>query len=534
MALFGRIVNNLCILILSKIFKKDFDWVQARTDVLSGITIALALVPEAVAFSFIAGVDPIIALYGASIVGTIAAVFGGRPGLISGATGPLSLVVVSLVASYGLGYLFAAGILMGLIQILFGVFKLGKFVRLLPHPVMLGFVNGVAIIIFLSQLGQFQFLADDGARQWMTGQPLGVMLALVAVAMAVIHFFPKLTKAIPSSLMGILVVTGITLLFGIDVATVGSYLRDAGVGSISGGFPGFSIPDVPFNLETLWIIAPYSFALASINTINALINMTLIDEITDTRGRGNRELIGQGLANVVAGFFGAQSGGSMIGQSMINISSGGRWKLSGFVGGTCLMLIILFFAPYIELIPIAALVGVMFMVVVGTFSWSSLRILHKIPKSDAFVLVLVSATTVFTNLAIAVGVGIVVSALVFAWEKGKRISKETVLDKDGFNHHQVNGPLFFASVKSFENIFDPKNDTDEVFIDFSQSRVADHSAIEAINSLAARYRKYGKTLHLTGLNEECEKLIHRADKFIDISVVENENYHLHVATDELA
>lgn len=501
---------------------------------LSGITIALALVPEAVAFSFIAGVEPIVALYGAAIIGIIASILGGRPGMICGATGPLSLVVVLLIQQHGLEYLFAAGILMGVIQILFGIFRLGKFVRLLPHPVMLGFVNGVAIIIFLSQLGQFQTKAVDGSMVWLTGQPLFLLLGLVALAMAIIHFFPKLTKAIPSSLVAIAVVSAITIFLDLDVATVGSYLRDAGAGSIAGGLPSFSFPDVPLTWKTLEIIAPYSFALAAINMINTLINMTLIDEITETRGRGNKECIGQGVANIVAACFGAQSGGSMIGQSMINISSGGRGRISAFVGGVGLLLIILLFAPYIELMPIAALVGVMFMVVIGTFSWSSLRILHKIPRSDAFVLVLVSAVTVFTNLAVAVGFGIVISALVFAWEKGKRIDMETVVDKDGYNHHILSGPLFFASVENFEKLFDPKNDSQEVYVDFANSRVADHSAIKAIDSLAKRYRRRGKNLHVVGLNEECALLLRKVNKFIDISVIPDGHYHLHVATDELA
>jgi SulP family sulfate permease len=513
---------------------KNIDRKQARIDVLSGITIALALVPEAVAFSFIAGVEPIIALYGAAIIGIVTSILGGRPGLISGATGPLSLVVVALVAQYGLEYMFAAGVLMGLIQISFGLLGFGKFIRLLPHPVMLGFVNGVAIIIFLSQLGQFQTKLADGTMGWLTGPPLIMLLLLVAVAMLIIHILPKLTKAIPSSLVAIGVVTMIALLLNLDVATVGSYLKDTGAGEISGALPSFGIPVVPMNLETLKIILPFSLVLASINTINTLINMSLIDEITETRGRGNKECIGQGVANVIAGCFGAQSGGSMIGQSMINISSGGRGRISSFVGGFTLLMIILFLAPYIELIPIAALVGVMFMVVIGTFSWSSLRILNKIPASDAFVLVLVSVATVFTNLALAVAIGIVVSALVFAWEKGKRIRKDTIVDKDGNNHYQLSGPLFFASVENFEQIFDPKSDTKEVYIDFSNSRVADHSAIRAINNLASKYRNCGKILHLTGLNKECRLLLRKADDFTDISVVENNKYILHVATDELA
>lgn len=501
---------------------------------MSGVTISLALIPEAVAFSFIAGVEPIVSLYGAAIIGIIASIFGGRPGMICGATGPLSLVVVLLVSQYGLEYLFAAGILMGVLQILFGLFKLGKFARLLPHPVMLGFVNGVAIIIFMAQLGQFKTVNAAGTLVWLSGPPMYLLLGLVLLAMFIIHFLPKLTKAVPSSLVAIAVITTITIIFDVDVATVGSYLLDSGAGHISGGLPKFAIPQVPFNLETLKIIFPFSFALAAINTINTLINMTLIDELTETRGRGNKECIGQGIANMVAGCFGAQSGGSMIGQSMINISSGGRGRISAFVGGSFLLFAIIFFAPYIELIPIAALVGVMFMVVIGTFSWSSLRIIHKIPRTDAFVLVLVSAATVFTNLAIAVGVGIITSALVFAWEKGKRIRKDTIVDKNGFNHHQLSGPLFFGSVKKFEESFDPKNDSEEVYIDFTLSRVADHSAIQAINKLTARYKKYKKTLHLTGLSEECSRLIHAAHPYTDISVVENANYHLHVATDELA
>lgn len=518
----------------AKTYFKNFNLTQARTDVLSGITIALALVPEAVAFSFIAGVEPLIALYGAAIIGITTSLLGGRPGLISGATGPLSLVVVTLVAQHGLDYLFAAGILMGLIQMSFGLLGFGKFVRLLPHPVILGFVNGVAIIIFMSQLDQFKSLDAAGEMAWMSGSPLWIMLGLVALAMAVIHFLPKLTKAVPSSLAAIGVITAITLLLDMDVATVGSYLQDTGAGSISGGLPSLSIPQVPFTFETLKIIFPYSAVLASINTINTLINMSLIDEITETRGRGNKECIGQGIANVFAGFFGAQSGGSMIGQSMINISSGGRGRISSFVGGFVLLLIILFFAEYIEYIPIAALVGVMFMVVVGTFSWTSIRVIRDIPRSDAFVIVMVSLTTVFTNLALAVGVGIIVSALVFAWEKGKHMHMDTVLDKDGFNHHQLDGPLFFGSVKSFKQLFDPQNDTAEVYIDFSKSRVADHSALKAINGLAKKYRKYGKVLHLTGLSEECRTLLRRVDKFTDISVVENSQYILHVATNELA
>jgi SulP family sulfate permease len=520
--------------LISWLKSSKLNFSQVRTDVLSGITIALALVPEAVAFSFIAGVEPIISLYGAAIVGIIASMLGGRPGLICGATGPLSLVIVALVAQHGLEYMFAAGILMGIIQILFGVFKFGKFVRLLPHSVMLGFVNGVAIIIFMSQLGQFQTTLTDGTTAWLTGGALYTLLGLTAFAMLIIQFFPKITNAVPSSLVAIGAVTALALALNLDVATVGSYLQSSGGGSISGSLPSFSFPMVPLTFETLEIILPYAFILAAINTINTLINITLIDDITETRGNSNKEFIGQGIANIFAGCFGAQSGGSMIGQSMINIASGGRGRISGFVGGFGLLLIIVFFAPYIELIPIAALVGVMFMVVIGTFSWSSLRILGKIPKMDAFVLVFVSAVTVFSNLATAVGLGIIISAVSFSWEKGKRIQKETFVDEKGYNHHQLSGPLFFASIKNFEHIFDPAHDSDEVYIDFSDSRVVDHSAIQAINSLAAKYRRQGKVLHLAGLSEECAELLRRVDKFTDISVIEDEHYTPNVTIDHLA
>ncbi|MDH3454788.1 MAG: SulP family inorganic anion transporter, partial [Desulfuromonadales bacterium] len=396
-----------------------------KDDLLSGLTVALALVPEAVAFSFVAGVGPLVGLYAAFMVGLITAVVGGRPGMISGATGALAVVMVDLVSEHGIEYLFAAVVLMGVFQTGAGLLRLGKFIRLIPHPVMLGFVNGLAIIIFLAQLGQFKIADGDGALQWMSGPALFLMLGLVALTMAIIYFLPKLTMAFPSALAAILVVTALVHGLNLETRTVGD------LASVAGGLPSFHIPMVALTWETFLIILPYAVILAAIGLIESLMTMTLIDEVTETRGRGNRECIGQGVANLVTGFFGGMGGCAMIGQSIININSGGRGRLSGITAALCLLCFILFASNLIEMIPLAALVGVMFMVVVGTFAWSSLRILHKIPLSDALVLVLVSTVTVFSDLAIAVAVGVIVSALVFAWQNARRIYAEISVDEQG-------------------------------------------------------------------------------------------------------
>ncbi len=495
-----------------------------KSDVLSGLTVALALVPEAVAFAFVAGVEPLVGLYAAFMVGLITAVAGGRPGMISGATGALAVVMVSLVADHGVQYLFATVVLMGILQILAGALKLGKFIRMVPHPVMLGFVNGLAIVIFLAQLSQFKFIDDSGAQQWLNGAPLYTLIGLIALTMAIIYFLPKFTRAIPSSLAAILTVSLLVAFTGLDTRTVGE------VASIAGGLPSFGIPSVPFNFETLFIIFPYAVILAAIGLIESLLTLTLIDEITETRGHGNRECVGQGLANVVTGFFGGMGGCAMIGQSMININSGGRGRTSGITAALCLLAFILFTSSLIEQIPIAALIGVMFMVVLGTFEWSSFRIIRKIPLADAFVLVLVSAVTVATDLAIAVVVGVIVSALVFAWQHAKYI--RVVTSQEGSTKiYRLHGPIFFGSVNNFLGLFDPKNDPDNVVIEFQYSRVADHSGLEAIDTLAERYISAGKTLHLRHLSPECRNLLKKAGDLVEVNVIEDPNYR--VATDTL-
>jgi SulP family sulfate permease len=496
-----------------------------KNDILSGLTVALALVPEAVAFAFVAGVNPLVGLYAAFMVGIITSIFGGRPGMISGATGAMAVVMVALVADHGVQYLFAAVVLCGLIQMLFGVLKLGKFIRLVPQPVMLGFVNGLAIVIFLSQLEQFKFVDDAGMKAWLEGNAMYVMLGLVALTMAIIHFLPKLTNAIPSALAAIVVVSFGAVWLGLDTRTVGD------VANIAGGLPEFSIPAVPFTLETLWIILPYSLILAGVGLIESLLTLTLIDELTQTRGRSNKECIAQGASNTVNGFFGGMGGCAMIGQSMININSGGRGRLSGITAAVALLMFILFGSDIIAQIPLAALVGVMMMVVLGTFEWSSFRILKKIPKTDAFVLILVSGVTVATDLAMAVIIGVIVSALVFAWEHAQHIRAD-IKEKNGIKTYELHGPLFFGSTSYFLELFDPKNDPAHVIIEFKHSRVADHSGLEVIDTLAERYNQEGKMLSLKHLSPECRKLLTKAGSMVEVDVIEDPKYH--VATDKLA
>jgi len=497
-----------------------------KNDVLSGLTVALALVPEAVAFAFVAGVDPLVGLYAAFMVGLITAVFGGRPGMISGATGAMAVVMVSLVAIHGVEYLFATVVLTGVLQILAGVFKLGKFIRLVPHPVMLGFVNGLAIVIFLAQLGQFKEVNSAGELVWMQDAALYLMAGLIILTMAIIHFLPKLTKVIPSTLVAIVGVSALVFAVDLDTKLVGD------VASIAGGLPTFSIPDVPFTLTTLKIILPFALVLAAIGLIESLLTLTLIDELTGTRGRSNKECVAQGAANTVSGFFGAMGGCAMIGQSMINVNSGGRGRASGITAALALLGFILFASSLIEQIPLAALIGVMFIVVIGTFEWSSFRILSKVPKGDAFVIILVSGVTVYSDLAIAVVVGVIVSALIFAWEHAKHIIVSRSTDENGSTVYEVSGPIFFGSIANFLEQFSPDNDNDDVIVEFKNARVADHSAIEAIDTLAERYMSRGKTMHLKHLNKECKQLLAKADKLVELNVIEDPDYH--IATDKLA
>ncbi|MGI9533060.1 SulP family inorganic anion transporter [Lutimonas sp.] len=516
---------------------------NVKNDVLSGITVALALVPEAVAFAFVAGVDPLVGLYAAFMVGLITSVFGGRPGMISGATGALAVVMVSLVArgnemgapgeNLGLYYLFATVILMGFIQILAGLLKLGKFVRLIPHPVMMGFVNGLAIVIFLSQLGMFK-KTIDGDKVWLQGSELYLMAALVGLTMLIMWGLPKikLTKKLPEALIGILVVSTIAIVFNFDVATVGSFIRDGGGEGLKGGLPMFQLElfsKVPFNMETIQFILPYAIILAAIGLIESLMTLNLIDDLTDTRGNGNKECVAQGSANIVTGLFGGMGGCAMIGQSIINIKSGGRTRLSGIVAALMLLAFILFGSSYIEQVPIAALVGVMFMVVIGTFAWSSFRIMNKVPRSDVFVIILVSALTVIFDLAIAVFAGVIVSALVFSWENAKKIRARKRMKDDGTKVYEIWGPLFFGSISAFNEKFDIKNDPENVEIDFVESRVSDHSALEAILNLVKKYEAENKKIHLKHLSEECKALLYKSDpKFhqVIINDIDDPRYHL--------
>jgi len=497
-----------------------------KDDILSGLTVSLALVPEAVAFAFVAGVSPVVGLYGAFMMGLITSIFGGRPGMISGATGAMAVVMVSLVQQgnamgemQGLQYLFAALILAGIIQTLFGVFKLGKFIRLVPHSVMMGFVNGLAIVIFLSQLGMFK-----SGGEWLSGTPMYIMLGLVALTMAIMITLPKVSKAIPAALVGILVVSGIVIFGNIETETVKSFIQAGGGDSIKAGLPNFNVPIIPFNLATFYLILPFSLILAAVGLIESLMTLSLVDELTETRGSGNRECVAQGAANIVNGFFGGMGGCAMIGQSIINIKSGGRGRLSGIVAALSLFAFILFASTYIEMIPIAALVGVMFMVVIGTFAWSTFKIINKIPVSDLIVIVLVTGLTVIFDLAIAVLAGVIVSALVFAWENATRIRARKKIDEHGIKHYEIYGPLFFGSTTLFNSKFDVQDDPTEVIVDFKESRIMDQSAIEAINKLAERYQKAGKTIHLRHLSKDCIKLVKKAEAICVVNVVEDPNY----------
>lgn len=514
---------------------------NVKNDVLSGLTVALALVPEAVAFAFVAGVDPLVGLYAAFMIGLITSIFGGRPGMISGATGALAVVMVSLVAKgnsmgvegdeLGIYYLFLTVILMGVIQVLAGVLKLGKFVRLIPHPVMMGFVNGLAIVIFLSQLSMFM-TSENGEMVWMEGASLYVMVGLVALTMFIMFVLPQITKKLPEALVAILVVSTIVIFGNLDVATVGSFIRDGGGQGLQGGLP---LPQwkifnkIPMNLATIKFIGPYALILAAIGLIESLMTLNLIDELTESRGNSNRECIAQGSANIITGLFGGMGGCAMIGQSIINIKGGGRGRLSGIVAALALLVFILFASGLIEQVPIAALVGVMFMVVFGTFAWSSFRIMNKIPRSDVFVLILVSLMTVFFDLAIAVISGVIVSALVFSWENAKRIRARKRTKVDGTKVYEIWGPLFFGSITAFNEKFDVKNDPKSIEIDFIESRVSDHSAIEAIFNLVTKYKQNDKEVYLKHLSEDCKVLLHKSSPIfreVIIDAIDDPRYHL--------
>jgi SulP family sulfate permease len=510
-ALFGLFANSIAFSDLRWTSNKGLSLGRIRIELLSGLTVALALVPEAVAFAFVAGVHPLVGLYAAFMVGLITALIGGRPGMISGATGALAVVMVALVAEHGVEYLFATVVLMGVLQVFAGVMQWGRFIRLVPHPVMLGFVNGLAIVIFLAQMTQFKVPKSANAAgsgisgsEWLSGEPLYLMLALVILTMGIIWVMPRITKVLPAPLAGIGIVAAIVIGFGLDVPRVGD------LASIEGGLPQLHIPMVPLTLETLEIILPYAVILAAIGLIESLLTLNLVGEMTGKRGGASQECIAQGLANTVTGFFGGMGGCAMIGQSMINVKSGGRTRIAGISAALFLLLFILVGSSVIEQIPLAALVGVMFMVVIGTFAWNSLRILRLVPLTDAFVIILVTVVTVYSDLAVAVVVGVIVSALAYAWNNARRIHAKISENSEGAKVYHIQGPLFFGSTDGFTELFDLNTDPDQVIIDFADSRVVDQSALQAIEAVAARYQVAGKQIQLVHLSRDCHALLSKA------------------------
>lgn len=513
-------------------FKQKVDY---KTEILSGLTVALALVPEAIAFALIPGFSPLTGLYAAFVLALITSIFGGRPGMISGATGAVAVIFIGLILELKrnfpgiepetiLNYVFATVIIAGLLQILAGVLKLGKFIRLVPHPVMFGFVNGLAIIIFMAQFPNFY---QKGTDSLLTGMNMVMMLGLTLLTMLIIWGLPKLTKAIPSSLVAIVVVSAIVIGFGIDTLTVADTMREGE--SIKGGFPPLSIPQIPLTFETFKIIFPYAAIVAGVGLIESLLTLNIIDEITETRGNSNRECIAQGSANILSGFLSGMGGCAMIGQSLINTSSGARARLSGITAAVMLLVFIMFGSSIIERLPMAALVGLMFMVAIGTFEWASFKTFRKMPNSDVVVMILVTLITAIThNLAVAVLLGVVISALAYSWENAKRIRARKHIDENGVKHYEIYGPLFFGSTTLFSEKFDVVNDPNEIIIDFKESRVADMSGIEALNKITERYAKVGKKVHLRHLSKDCIRLLADAEEIIDVNVMEDPTYKVMV------
>ncbi|RNI31934.1 SulP family inorganic anion transporter [Rufibacter immobilis] len=511
-----------------KPYVRLFDFSQKvnyRAEILAGLTVAMTMIPESLSFAILAGFPPLVGLYAAFIMGLVTAVLGGRPGMVSGGAGATAVVLIALMQSHGLEYVFAAVALAGVLQVLVGVFKLGKFIRLVPQPVMYGFVNGLAVIIFMSQIEQFKTVVN-GEVTWLSGAPLLTMAGLVALTIAIILIFPRITKVVPASLVAIVVVFAVVLGFDIDTKTV----RD--IAEVGGGLPPLHIPAVPFTLETLQIIFPYALIMAGVGLTESLLTLNLVDEITGTRGNGNRESVAQGTANVLNGFFFGMGGCAMIAQTLVNLSAGARARLAGIIAAFTILLVILLGAPLIELVPMAALVGVMVMVSVGTFEWISFRIINKMPRQDVFVGMLVAVITIWLhNLALAVLIGVIISALVFAWESAKRIRVRKHLDADGVKHYEVYGPLFFGSTAVFTEKFDVADDPNTVIIDFKDSRVADMSGIDALNKLTERYQKAGKKLLLRHLSPDCRLLLQNADAVIEVNILEDPTYH--IVTDKI-
>jgi SulP family sulfate permease len=500
-----------------------FDFSQKinyKNEILAGLTVAMTMMPESLSFAILAGFPPLMGLYAAFIMGLTTSVFGGRSGLVSGGAGATVVVLIALMKSHGLEYVFAAVALAGVIQILVGLFKLGKFIRLVPQPVMYGFVNGLAVIIFMAQLEQFKSVVN-GQEVWLSGTPLLIMSGLVALTIAIVMLLPKFTKALPPSLVAIIVVFALVLGFGIHTKTV----RD--IAAVSGGFPPFHIPAITFNIDTLKIIFPYALIMAGVGLTEGLLTLNLVDEMTATRGNSNRECIAQGSANILNGFFSGMGGCPMIAQTLVNLSAGARARLSGIIASLTILLIILFGAPVIEKLPMAALTGVMIMVAIGTFEWISFRIINKMPKQDVFVGILVALITIWLhNLALAVLIGVIISALVFAWESAKRIRARKYVDTAGVKHYEIYGPLFFGSVMAFNEKFDIAGDPEEVVIDFKDSRIADMSGIEALNKLTEKYHQAGKKLQLKHVSEDCVTLLKNAEGIIHVNLMEDPSYRV--------
>ncbi|UKT64084.1 SulP family inorganic anion transporter [Pedobacter mucosus] len=492
--------------------------INYKTEILAGLTVAMTMIPESLSFAILAGFPPLVGLYAAFIMGLVTAILGGRPGLISGGAGATVIVLIALMKTQGIEYVFAAVALAGIIQIIVGLFKLGKFVRLVPQPVMFGFVNGLAIIIFMSQLEQFKTVIN-GKSEWLSGNPLYVMLGLVALTISIVILLPKITKAVPSSLVAIIVVFIVVLGFGIDTKLVKN------IASVAGGLPPFHIPKVPINFETLKIIFPYGLIMAGVGLTEGLLTLNLVDEITETKGNGNKESIAQGIANIFNGFFYGMGGCPMIAQTLVNLSAGSRARLSGIVAALTILIIILEGSSIIERVPMAALVGVMMMVAIGTFEWMSFRIVNRMPWQDIFVGIMVAVITVWLrNLALAVLIGVIVSALIFAWESAKRIRAKKFIDDDGVKHYEIYGPLFFGSVAAFNEKFDVASDPNFVVINFKDSRVFDMSGIDALNKLTERYKNANKKLHLKHLSEDCKRLLKNADEIIEVNILDGPSY----------
>ncbi len=503
-------------------FKQKINY---KTEILAGLTVAMTMIPESLSFAILAGFPPLVGLYGAFLMGIITAVLGGRPGLISGGAGATVIVLIALMNSHGLEYVFGAVALAGIIQIIVGLLKLGKFIRLVPQPVMFGFVNGLAVVIFLSQLEQFK-IKINGKVEWLIGTPFLIMAGLVSLTIAIILLFPKITKAVPSSLVAIMIVFALVFFFNIDTKQV------ANIAHISGSLPPFHIPDIPFTFETFKIILPYGLIMAAVGLTEGLLTLNLVDEITGTKGNSNRECLAQGTANIANGFFYGMGGCPMIAQTLVNLSSGSRARLSGIVAAITILIIILFGAPIIELVPMAALTGVMIMVAFGTFEWASFKALTKMPKHDIFVMIVVTLITIFLhNLALAVLIGVIISALVFAWESAKRIRARKFIDNNGAKHYELFGPLFFGSTTAFAEKFDVQNDPNQIIIDFAESKITDMSAIDAVNKITERYATIGKTVHLKHLSNDCIVLLKKAEAIIDVNILEDPTYRVMVDKD---